>query len=87
MCVVWANAYQSHLEKIYKLQEKLVRIITFKEYNHSSKRSNQKLHRSKQTAENEALVFEEVDRWSYLQQLSSYLKSIQYQSTFKRTFS
>ena len=35
--VVWANAYQSHLEKIYKLQKKLVRIITFKEYNHSSK--------------------------------------------------
>ena len=35
--VVWANAYQSHLEKIYKLQKKLVWIITFKEYNHSSK--------------------------------------------------
>ena len=35
--VVWANAYQTHLEKIYKLQKKLVRIITFKEYNHSSK--------------------------------------------------
>lgn len=34
--VVWANAYQTHLEKIYKLQKKLVRIITFKEYNHSS---------------------------------------------------
>ena len=34
--VVWANAYQSHLEKIYKLQKKLV-WITFKEYNHSSK--------------------------------------------------
>ena len=35
--VVWANAYQSHLKKIYKLQKKLVRIITFKVYNHSSK--------------------------------------------------
>ena len=35
--VVWATAYQSHLVKIYKLQKKLVRIITFKEYNHSSK--------------------------------------------------
>ena len=35
--VVWANAYQTHLKKIYKLQKKLVRIITFKEYNHSSK--------------------------------------------------
>lgn len=35
--VVWANAYQSHLEKIYKLRKKLVRIITFKEYSHSSK--------------------------------------------------
>ena len=35
--VVWANAYQSHLDKIYKLQKKLVRIISFKEYSHSSK--------------------------------------------------
>ena len=35
--VVWANAHQSHLDKIYKLQKKLVRIISFKEYNHSSK--------------------------------------------------
>ena len=35
--VVWANAYQSHLDKIYKLQKKLLRIISFKEYYHSSK--------------------------------------------------
>ena len=35
--VVWANAYQSHLDKIYKLQKKLVRIISFNEYNNSSK--------------------------------------------------
>ena len=35
--VVWANTYQSHLDKIYKLQKKIVRIMSFKAYNHSSK--------------------------------------------------
>ena len=35
--IVWANAYHCHLEKIYKLQKKIVRILTFKEYNHPSK--------------------------------------------------
>ena len=34
--VIWANAYQSHLDRLYKLQKKIVRIMTFKEYNHSS---------------------------------------------------
>ena len=34
--IVWANAYQSHLDRLYKLQKKIVRIMTFKEYNHSS---------------------------------------------------
>ena len=35
--VVWADAYQTHLDKMYTLQKKLERIISFKEYNHSSK--------------------------------------------------
>ena len=35
--VVRANTYQSKLDKIYKLQKKIVRIMSFKEYNHSSK--------------------------------------------------
>jgi len=30
------NAYQSHLDRLYKLQKKIERIMTFKEYNHSS---------------------------------------------------
>ena len=35
--VVWANTYQSNLNKIYKLQKKIVRVMAFKDYNHSSK--------------------------------------------------
>ena len=35
--VVCANTYQSHLDKVYKLQKKIVPIMTFKDYNHSSK--------------------------------------------------
>lgn len=34
---MWANTYQSHLDKIYKIQKKIVRIMTFKDYNHTSK--------------------------------------------------
>ena len=35
--VVRANTYQFHLDKINKLQKKIVLIMSFKEYNHSSK--------------------------------------------------
>ena len=34
---MWANTYQSSLDKTYKLQKKIVRIMSFKEYIHSSK--------------------------------------------------
>ena len=32
-----ANACQSHLDELHKMQKKLVRITTLKEYKHSSK--------------------------------------------------
>ena len=93
--VVWANAYQSHLDRLYKLQKKIVRIMTFKEYNiknifktnedvhNYNTRSTKKLHKPliKTNLRKLSISYKGIDIYN---NLPSDLKRIQCQSSFKR---
>ena len=42
--MVWGNTYKKFVDRIFKLQKKLLRIMRFKEYNHESKPLFQQLN-------------------------------------------